>query len=76
MTAILNDSPLDSNVDIDKTLIDKAKKNQMTKTNVKNLIKVIYVFFLYIVLLLPNIFCLQFIVLLSLYNNVKTFDYT
>lgn len=26
--------------DIDKTLTDKAKKNQLTKKNVKNLIKV------------------------------------
>lgn len=38
---ILNKSPLDSNVDIDKTLNDKAKKNQLTKHNVKNLIKVL-----------------------------------
>lgn len=40
LTAILNESQSGSNVDIDTILNDKAKKNQFTKTNVKNLIKV------------------------------------
>ncbi|XP_025419428.1 uncharacterized protein LOC112689793 [Sipha flava] len=39
LVAILNDSQPDSNVDIDQTLNDKAMKNQLTKRNVKNLIK-------------------------------------
>lgn len=40
LTAVLNSSQMFPNVDIDKTLNDTAKKNQLTKPNVKNIIKV------------------------------------
>lgn len=40
LTELLNENQNGSDVDIDAILNDKAKKNQLTKTNVKNLIKV------------------------------------
>lgn len=40
LNALIYDSQKDSNMDIDKTLSDKAQKNRLTKYNVKNLIKV------------------------------------
>lgn len=41
MAAILQPNAMNSVDEIEKTLNDKAKKNQLTKINVKNLIKVI-----------------------------------
>lgn len=48
MAAVINSSLMDSNVDIDKTLNDTAKKNQLTKPNVKNIIKVYFYLFIFV----------------------------
>lgn len=40
LDALIVASQMESNFDIDKILNDKAKKRKLTKTNVKNLIKV------------------------------------
>jgi len=41
LDALIVASQMESNFDIDKILNDKAKKRKFTKTNVKNLIKVL-----------------------------------
>jgi len=44
LDALIVASQMESNFDIDKILNDKAKKRKLTKTNVKNLIKVLVCF--------------------------------
>lgn len=45
---------MESKFDIDKTLNDTAKKNKLTKMNVKNLIKVLLCL---LILIIKNIYC-------------------
>lgn len=62
LDALIIASQMESNFDIDKILNDKAKKRKFTKTNVKNLIKVLCT---YIYVQLYNLFNL----LIFFYKN-------